>query len=59
MPSHFGFDKARRLHATREIPNKRTKLSNNMKKPDAFDVIMSVLSSKENTSKDIKTDKGS
>ena len=55
MPSHF--DKARRLHATSEIPNKRTKLNNNMKKHDAFDAIMSVLSSKENTSKDIKTDK--
>ena len=52
MPSHFGFDKARKLHATSEIPNKRTKLS--MKKHDA---IMSVLSSKENISKDIKTDK--
>ena len=57
MTSHFSFDEARRLHATSEIPNKRTKLSNNMKKPDAFDAIMSVLSSKENTSKDIKTDK--
>ena len=33
MLSHFCFDKARRLHATSEIPNnKRTKLSNNMKK---------------------------
>ena len=52
MPSHFGFDKSRRLHSTSEIPNKRTKLSN-MKKHDAFDAIMSVLSSKEN----IKTDK--
>ena len=57
MPSHFGFDKARRLHATSEIPNIRTKLSNNMKKHDVFDAIVSVLSSKENTSKDIKTDK--
>ena len=58
MPSLFGFDKARRLHhATTEIPNKRTKLSNNMKKHDSFDAIMSVLSSKVNTSKDIKTDK--
>ena len=28
-----------------------------MKKHDVFDAIMSVLSSKENTSKDIKTDK--
>ena len=28
-----------------------------MKKHDAFDAIMSVLPSKENTSKDIKTDK--
>ena len=46
MPPHFGFDKARRLHATSEIPNKRTKLSNNMKNHDAFDAIMSVLSSK-------------
>ena len=54
MPSHFGFDTARRLHATSEIPNKRTKLSNNMKK---YDDIMSVLPSKENTSKDIKTHK--
>ena len=54
IPSHFRFDTARRLHATSEIPNKRTKLSNNMKKHDA---IMSVLPSKENTSKDIKTDK--
>ena len=52
MSSHFGFDTARKLHATSEIPNKRTKPSNNMKKHDA---IMSVLSSKENTSKDIKT----
>ena len=25
MPSHFAFVKARRLHATSEIPNKRTK----------------------------------
>ena len=57
MPSHFGFDKARRLHATSEIPNKRTKLRHNMKKHDAIDAIMSVLPSKENTSKDIKTDK--
>ena len=57
MPSHFGFDTARRLHATSEIPNKRTKLSNNMKKTDVFDAIMSVLSTKENASKDIKTDK--
>ena len=56
-PSHFGFDKARRLHATSEIPDKRTKLSNNMKKHDAFDAIMSVLPSKANTSKDIKTDR--
>ena len=54
MPSHFAFDTARRLHATSEIPSKRTQLSNNMTKHDA---IMSVLSSKENTSKDIKTDK--
>ena len=54
MPSHFGFDKARRLHGTSEIPNKRTKLSNNMKK---YDTIISVLPSKENTLKDIKTDK--
>ena len=53
MSSHFGFDTARRLHTTSEIPNKRTKLSNNMKKHDA---IMSVLPSQENTSKDIKTD---
>ena len=45
-PSHYGFDKARRLHATSEIPNKRTKLSNNMKK-HAFDAIMSALPSKE------------
>ena len=52
MPSHFGFDTARRLHAVSEMPNKRTKLSN-MKKHDA---IMSVLSSKGNTSNDIKTD---
>ena len=57
MTSHFGFDKARRLHATSEIPNKRTKLRHNMKKHDAIDAIMSVLPSKENTSKDIKTDK--
>ena len=57
MPSHFAFDKARRLHATSEIPNKRTKLSNIMKKHAAFDAIMSVLSSNENTSKYIKTDK--
>ena len=32
MPSHFGFDTAIRLHATSEIPNKRTKLSSNMKR---------------------------
>ena len=57
MSSHFGFDKARRLHATSEIPNKRTKLSNNLKKHDAFDAIMFVLPSKEKTSKDSKTDK--
>ena len=56
MPSHFGFDKARRLNATSKIPNKTTKLSNNMKKHNAFDAIISILSSKENTSKDIKTD---
>ena len=30
MPSHFDFGKARRLHATSEIPNKRTRLRNNM-----------------------------
>ena len=56
IPSHFGFDKAIRLPATSEVPNKRT--SNNMKKHDVIDAaIMSVLSSKEKTSNDIKTDK--
>ena len=36
ISSHLGFDTARRLHATSKIPNKRTKLSNNMKKHDAI-----------------------
>ena len=56
MPSsHFGFDKAR-LHDTSEIPNKRMKL-NNMSKNNTFDSVMSILSSKENKSKDIRTNK--
>ena len=56
MPSsHFGFDKAR-LHYTSEIPNKRMKL-NNMSKNNTFDSVMSILSSKENKSKDIGTNK--
>ena len=51
MPSsHFSFDKAK-LHDTSEIPNKRMKL-NNMTK-----ILLSVLSSKENKSKDIRTNK--
>ena len=41
-PSHFGYDTARRLHATNEIPNKRTRLSNNMKTHDVL-MLMSVL----------------
>ena len=56
MPSsHFGFDKAR-LHDTSEIPNKRMKL-NNMTKNNTFDSVLSILSSKENKSKDIRTNK--
>ena len=54
MPSsHFGFDKAR-LHDTSEILNKRMKL-NNMTKNNTFDSVLSILSSKENKSKDIRT----
>ena len=56
MPSsHFGFDKAR-LHDTREIPNKRMKL-NDMTKKNTFDSVLSILSSKENKLKDIRTNK--
>ena len=56
MPSsHFGFDKAR-LHNTSEIPNKRMKL-NNMTKNNTFDSVLSILSSKESKSKDIRTNK--
>ena len=56
MPSsHFGFDQAR-LHDTSEIPNKRMKL-NNMTKNNTFDSVLSILSSKDNKSKDIRTNK--